>query len=295
MLFTGASSAPGARVLKRLLERADYSEIWCGVNWRDVPLTHPKLRRFPLNLAAEISLEPITKPLDLVIHFAGLTHISNQTGYWEVNLQGTKNLAKQARARGCQRFFYVSTRCAAQGSGGYGESKLAAEEALKGMNWESLLIVRPAEIFGGNSREGLDKLMWMAARLHIAPLLWGHRKIQFAPIHIDDFVHCVCRLLSAEARGIETIELCGPEELSGPAVALRLARKYRAVPIPLWWPALALTLKALRLLGLPQVTPDQISRLVGPKTASVSSPECASLPMHRFPQNAISGINDRGS
>src|SRR6266849_5904372 len=128
VLFTGASSVPGERVLNQLLEQADYSEIWCGVNRRDVPVAHPKLRRLPLNLASDVSLEPIPKPLDLVIHFAAVTHAVDEAAYWEVNLQGTKRLAEQAQALGCRRFFYVSTRCAVGGSGAYGESKLAAEE-----------------------------------------------------------------------------------------------------------------------------------------------------------------------
>ena len=69
VLFTGASSPPGERVLSRLLDQADYSEIWCGVNRRDVAVT------------------------------------------------------------------------------------------------------QPAELYGGGSREGLDKFVWLAGRLHVVPLL----------------------------------------------------------------------------------------------------------------------------
>src|SRR5438876_3539596 len=170
VLFTGASSAPGERVLSLLLDQADYSEIWCGVNTRDVPVTHPKLRRIPLNLSSSVSLKSIPKPLDLVIHFAAVTHAVNEDAYWQANLQGTKRLAEQARAVGCRRFSYVSTRCAVAGNGAYGESKLAAEEALTKMTWDSLFILRPAELYGGDSREGLDQFVSLASRLHVVPL-----------------------------------------------------------------------------------------------------------------------------
>ncbi len=256
VLFTGASSTPGERVLRRILEDADFSEIWCGVNRRDVSVTHSKLRRLPLDLTSKVSLEPIPKPLDLVIHFAAVTHAVDEGTYWEVNLQGTKRLAD------------------------------AAEEALKEMTWDSLLLLRPAELYGGGSREGLDKFVWLAARLHVAPLLWGNQNIQFAPVHVDDFVECVLRLIAGEARGLKIVELCGPERLNGVSLALRLARKYKAAPLPVWWPAVTLILKALSVLGFHPATPDQISRLVGPKTASVSSEECRSSLMIRFPQNA---------
>src|SRR5947209_8676489 len=108
VLFTGASSVPGERVLRRILENADYSEIWCGVNRRDVSVTHPKLRRLPLNLASKVSLELIPPPLDLVIHFAAVTHALDEVLYWGVNLSGTIRLAEQARTLGCRRFFYLS-------------------------------------------------------------------------------------------------------------------------------------------------------------------------------------------
>ncbi len=287
VLFTGASSAPGERVLSRLLDQADYSEIWCGVNRRDVSVTHPKLRKFSLDLTGNISLEPIPKPLDLVIHFAAVTHAVDEGIYWQVNLQGTKRLAEPAQALGCRCFFYVSTRCAVAGNGAYGESKLAAEEALKEMTWDSLVILRPAEIYGGGSREGLDKFVSVAAGLHVVPLLWGNQNIQFAPVHLDDFVECVFRLIGSNTKGVRIVELCGPERLNGVTLALRLARKYIAVPLPVWWPAVTPILKALGVLRFHPATPDQVSRLVGPKTASISSEECRSSHMIRFPQNAM--------
>src|SRR2546429_5192920 len=164
VLFTGASSTPGKRVLRRILEDADFSEIWCGVNRRDISVTHSKLRRLPLDLTSKVSLEPMPKPLDLVIHFAAITHAVDEAAYWEVNLQGTKRLAEQAQALGCRRFFYVSTRCAVAGNGAYGESKLAAEEALKKMTWDSLLILQPVELYGGWGFGGLRKSVSVGGR-----------------------------------------------------------------------------------------------------------------------------------
>src|SRR5437867_4208733 len=125
VLFTGASSAPGERVLRRLLEHSDYSEIWCGVHKRDLAVAHPRLRKLALDLAAGVTLDKIPRPLDLVIHFAALTHTQEERAYWDINVNGTLRLISAARALGCRRLLYVSTRCATAGSGAYGESKLA--------------------------------------------------------------------------------------------------------------------------------------------------------------------------
>src|SRR5919106_2078954 len=113
----------------------------------------------------------------MVIHFAGVTHASDEQQYRKVNLEGTVRLAEAARANGCRRFVYISTRCATRGSGAYGESKLAAEQALQKLDWESLLIIRPAEIYGGGSNEGIDRMLATARKWRVVPALFGHRNL----------------------------------------------------------------------------------------------------------------------
>lgn len=289
VLFTGASSAPGERVLRRLLEHADYSEIWCGIHRREVAIKHPKLHKFDLDLASEVRLDQIPVPLDLVIHFAAVTHAQEESAYWNINLRGTQRLVEAARALGCRRFFYVSTRCATTESGAYGESKFAAEAELQKLDWESLVIVRPAEVYGAGTREGVDGFVRLASKLHVVPLLWGHKGIQFAPIHIDDLVEYMCALLMNHVSGVQIVDLCGPEKLNGVTLALRLAKRYKALPIPIWFAGLALMLKTFKMLGWSPVAPDQLLRLVGPKTAASSSVGfLAASDGIRFPERASS-------
>lgn len=288
VLFTGYTSPLGARVLEGLLNDDRCAEIWCGLHERDLAREHPKLRRLRLRLEGEVDLSAIPQPLDLVIHFAGVTHTRDERIYWEVNHLGTRRLAAGARARGCRRFVYVSTRCATQGSGAYGESKLAAELELQKLDWESLLILRPAEVYGAGGREGLDKFIELARRFHLVPLLFGDRGLQFSPLHGDDFVAMTCGLLALQRPGASVLELCGPESLSGVAVAGRIARCYRAAPVPLWWPALALALRLLGRLGLNPLAPDQMRRLTARKTASAPTPDPAlKRPTIRFMEKRI--------
>ena len=114
-------------------------------------------------------------------------------------------------------------------------------------------------------------MLRVASRFHLVPLLWGSRKVQFAPIHADDFVAFVCALLRQQRSGVHTLDICGPEPLSGIAVGWRIARYYRALPIPMWWPALRLLLQGFQSLGIGPIIPDQVKRLEGMKTATVSS------------------------
>jgi UDP-glucose 4-epimerase len=275
VLLTGAASPLGAGVLDCLLADERNAEVWCGVHRREVPTRHARLRTFPLSLDAEVSLEQIPAPLDRVVHFAGVTHAEDGRLYWDVNYRGTIQLAERARERGCRRFVYVSTRCATEACGAYGASKLAAEGELQRMDWESLLILRPSEIYGGGGREGVDKFITLAERFHLVPVLWGDAGLGFAPMRADDFIAAVCALLAEDRSGVSVLEMCGPENLGGAELAWRIARRYRALPLPLWWPALRAALAGLRRVGLKVVTPDQVSRLVGRKTATESSPDPA--------------------
>ena len=282
-LFTGGSSPLGMRVLQCVLDSEQYDEVWCSVHEQHVTIKHPKLRILRLSLEEPVDLREIPEPLNQVIHFAATTHSGNEQEYWQTNLRGTVKLMEAARARGCQRFFFVSTRCATEGSGAYAESKRAAELELQKVDWESLVILRPAEIYGLTGTEGVDRLLKLGKRFHVVPLLWGSRKVQFAPLHGDDFTAIACALLMEPRRGVHILDVCGPENLSGAEIASRIARGYGALPIPLWWPAFRLILRGLQVVGVYAVNPDQIRRLEGSKTAYASSnDDTLNRPMKRF-------------
>jgi nucleoside-diphosphate-sugar epimerase len=278
ILVTGASSPLAVGVMRQLLLQSDV-ELWAGRHRKDIPLTDPRLHVIDLDLASDLSLS--RPPFDMVIHFAGVTHASDEQLYWKVNLEGTRRLANAVHENGCRRFVYISTRCATHGSGAYGESKLAAEQELQNLAWKSLLIIRPAEIYGGGGKEGIDRMLAVARKWHVIPALFGDNNLQFAPMHVDDFTKLAAELIQQHAEGVRIETVCGPENLNGLELAQRIAKHYRAVPLPLWWPAISISLKALHKLGFAIVKPDQLTRLTGEKTRSASTRE----ELRRFPAN----------
>ena len=81
--------------------------------------------------------------------------------------------------------------------------------------------------------------------------------------------------------------MCGPEDLNGIVLAYRICKRYRAVPLPLWWPAVAVCLKALHKLGFAIVKPDQLTRLIGEKTGTAESGKTTRESVRRFPELTI--------
>lgn len=267
ILVTGASSPLAARVVNDLL-RTTGAEIWCAQHKRQVNISDPRVRIVDLDLESDVGLAPVDDVhLDQVVHFAGVTHSDNEDLYWKVNLEGTMRLAKLVSDNGCRRFVFISTRCATAGGGAYGESKLAAEMQLQQLDWTSLLVIRPAEVYGVDSTEGLDQMLRLARRWHVVPAFWGNSRIEFAPIHVDDFSASVAAAIKDHEKGFHIVEAAGPEKLSGISLAGRIMRRHFAVPVPIWWPAFSVAVKSLRHLGIKLGSPDQLNRLVSKKTA----------------------------
>lgn len=281
ILVTGASSPLAVGVLRQLLLNSDL-ELWCGRHRKDIPIDDPRLHVIDLDLESDLSPALSREHFDMVIHFAGVTHASDEQQYWKINLEGTVRLADATRANGCRRFVYISTRCATRGSGAYGESKLAAEQELQKLDWESLLIIRPAEVYGAGGNEGIDRMLVVARKWRIIPALFGHSNLLFAPMHVDDFTKLAAQLILQHRHGIRIETVCGPEDLTGMVLARRIGKRHRAVPLPLWWPAVAVGLKALHKLGFAIVKPDQLTRLTGPKTGTATTATTTSERLRRF-------------
>ena len=281
ILVTGASSPLAVGVLRCLLLNSG-AELWCGRHRKDIPIADPRVHVIDLDLESDVSGALSSAQFDMVVHFAGVTHASDEKQYWKVNHEGTVRLAEAVRANGCRRFVYISTRCATRGSGAYGESKLAAEQALQKLEWKSLLIIRPAEIYGSGSNEGIDRMLAVARKARIVPALFGHSNLSFAPLHVDDFSKLAAQLIQQHDNGVRIENVCGPEDLSGMELAKRIGKRYRAVPLPMWWPAVTVGLKALQKIGIAIVKPDQLTRLIGEKTGTART---ARNGVKRFPAN----------
>ena len=121
-----------------------------------------------------------------------------------------------------------------------------------------------------------------ARKWRIVPALFGHSNLRFAPMHVDDFSRLVAQLIQQHDAGVRIETICGPEDLNGMVLAARIGKRYRAVPLPLWWPTAAVLLKALHKLGFAIVKPDQLTRLVGEKTGTAARARTTRKGVRRF-------------
>jgi nucleoside-diphosphate-sugar epimerase len=283
IVVTGGSSPIGSELLRCLLADARVERVYCSVHRNPVPIVDPRVEFVPLDLETGAGLEQWSNCPDVVVHAAGVSRASKPGVYWSVNLDGTIKLAAWARQAGCGRFVFISSRVATEQSGDYGESKLAAEKALASFGWPTLTIIRPAEIYGGNASGGIELFIRLAKKWRVVPMLCGDSRIEVAPLHIADFVARTASIIldSGTSSSVCIVELCGPENLSGVELAMRLVRHYWAIPLPVWWPGAAVVLQILIGLGVQGIPSDQVRRITCQKTSH--APGVGNQSLRKFP------------
>jgi nucleoside-diphosphate-sugar epimerase len=264
LLITGSSSGVGKNLLSRLLLGSDFLEIWCGSR-KPLSNASEKLHPMFMDLRNPIDLTSITKPIDMTIHCAAETHSIKPESYSIVNFLGTQNLVNAVREKGCKNFIYISSGCVGNETGPYCDSKKAAENFLLSMEWESLLIIRPSDVYGGSGKEGIEGFIGIAKKFHFVPMLFGSSNILFRPIHVDDLIDAIVSLVLTPFKGMRIVEIFGPEVLTGVDIAFRIAQKYRAVPIPVSLNLVRLIGVLGKSIGMPFFPLDQITRLSGEK------------------------------
>jgi nucleoside-diphosphate-sugar epimerase len=204
--------------------------------------------------------------IDICIHAAAITHAFSTEEYFKINFFATQKLIDFCLLNKVNQFILVSSRTAGEHSGGYGFSKLKAEEYLKS-KYSNYLIFRPAEIFGGQKGEGIDQLLQDAKTKKIIPCPVGI-KHKLWPVSLDDTVALMYKY-TFESTNINYVKvLNGPDGFSMREIIRLVAKYHKNKPIVLPVPRQVLFIikKVLEIFKINiGIKPDQIDRLYAAK------------------------------
>ncbi len=267
ILVTGATSKLGQALIPELLKNSAIEKLYILSRTKRPSgifqlLNDSRLEHLQGDICKELFFLDHLKNLDLCIHMAAVTHSKDEQEYFEVNEMGTKKLADRLYSNGCKEFIFVSSHTAGLNAGAYAESKFLAEKYLFSMPWNQLLVLRPSEIVGAGSQEGLDKLENIARKFKIYPCLIGLREIVFSPTRIEEIVRFIAGTLNEDLQGNRVQIVRGPTVTSIQLIEY-FWKKYHAMPIPVFIPLLQIVSKVLSLAGVHLFAPDQIARLSG--------------------------------
>ncbi|PIQ96749.1 MAG: hypothetical protein COV67_07850, partial [Nitrospinae bacterium CG11_big_fil_rev_8_21_14_0_20_56_8] len=192
-----------------------------------------------------------------------------EADYFRVNGEGTRNLLRASREAGIRRFVFVSSRAAHVDGGGYSRSKLEAEECVRdsGLAWS---IIRVAEVYGEGFHEGVDRLVRWIRSLPVIPVP-GTGEYTLSPVYVDDVIEALVRVAEG-AMEKECAVIAGPEEMTFDELLDRLLRyldrRKPRIHLPLG--AVHLLARFSSLLGMNLLVPDQVPRLLCPKSSDIS-------------------------
>lgn len=157
---------------------------------------------------------------DVVFHVAGIAHVDPKPEmaplYYKVNRDLAIEVAKWAKEHGVKQFIYMSSGIVYRASKSlkgdvktmetipapndfYGDSKLQAENGLKGLGCDTfkICILRPPMIYGPGNKGNLPRLGWLATKTPVFPAWHNKRSMLF----IDNLAEFVKQIILREMSG----------------------------------------------------------------------------------------------
>ncbi|MEI7703837.1 MAG: NAD-dependent epimerase/dehydratase family protein [Deltaproteobacteria bacterium] len=277
-LVTGATGFIGTTLVERLVARGDEVRALVRDPGRAGELRKLGARLVKGDVGQAETLAGAVPDVDVVVHLAGLVKAVTRDELFAVNAEGTRSLAKAAARSGRTKFVLVSSLAAAGPStpgrprvesdrpapvSSYGQSKLAAEEALRSHVHElEAAVIRPPIVYGPRDKEFLPSLFRLAKMGIVAKS--GLADKRYSLIHVDDLVDLILgvaergsRLTDAGSAGIyfgsDGVEYTW-EALAHGAMAA-LGRRGAVVPVPefMTWLAAGASSAVARVTGRPAI------------------------------------------
>jgi nucleoside-diphosphate-sugar epimerase len=204
-LVTGANGFVGTNLVQALLAKG--YEVSCLVrktsnrqSIKDLPV------KFSYGECCDIdSLRNSCVYHDYLFHLAAKVKAKSRKEYFQVNLEGTKNVLEIANELKVKKFVFLSSQAAAGPSDSkrpkvenekenpisyYGKSKLAAEKHIIQNAKVPWTIIRPASLFGPWDRDFL--IYFKLAKRHIAPLAgFGEKYISL--LYVKDLADLIIK------------------------------------------------------------------------------------------------------
>ncbi len=231
--------------------------------------------------------------VEVVVHLAGRAHQMHESEadkslYFEINCEGTINLAERAARAGVKKFVFISSIKAMLSDANedplneefecrpvepYGMSKLQAEIELKRVAQNTgmkVVILRPPLIYGPGVKGNLASLILLLRRFPILPLggLTNRRSL----LGVRNLASAIEAVIVSEAADGKTFLVSDGEEISTSELVRRLAVVYNpsfinfALPAWLWEIAGRLPIlapKVARLTGSLPVDASLLTRETG--------------------------------
>jgi nucleoside-diphosphate-sugar epimerase len=217
--ITGASGFIGRMLAERL--RTDGEEV-VGVD----RVGDPQRGVVAGDVSRPGSWQRAAEGCDVVVHTAALVGMpSDVSGFWDVNVRGTRLALEAARDAGARRFVHLSSvvtfgfdfpdgvdeRWPVKPSGvAYIDTKIASEQVVlqaHAAGEAEVTVVRPGDVYGPGSRPWTVLPVELLERRRL--VLPARGRGIHSPVYVDDLVEGIVRAATADAVAGQVVTLSG--------------------------------------------------------------------------------------
>ena len=262
VLVTGGTGVIGTAAVTELVRQGNEVRLLSRKAEEEVRQWPAGVESWPASICDQTELKGCAEGCDIVLHIAGIMDESPpKLTYESVNVEGTRNLVREAERCRVGRFIYVSSLGAEDGSSPYHRSKRRAEEIVRGFagGW---IILRPGNVYGPGD-DVVSLLLTLTRTLPVVPVL-GNGDDKFQPIWIEDLVAAIRESVRRTDLHGRVLELAGEERTSINELLDKLGeitgRAPARIPIPGFIASVGITMASLLGAKVP-VTESQLTML----------------------------------
>jgi NADH dehydrogenase len=217
------------------------------------------------NIRNQASVARALDGAEACVNAVAVLYESGRQTFDALHIDGARTIAREAAARGIDRFVQISAIGADQaGASRFARSKAAGEAAVR-EEIPSAVILRPSVVFGPDDHF-FNRFAAMAAISPVLPLIGGGQTL-LQPVFVADVAEAVSQAIRDPSAGARVYELGGPEIYSFKMLMSllleQIGRRRILAPVPF---------PVARMLGLagdlmaaasmpPPITSDQVQSL----------------------------------
>ncbi|HKK28013.1 MAG TPA: NAD-dependent epimerase/dehydratase family protein [Gemmatimonadota bacterium] len=235
ILVTGGSGFVARHLVPRLLARGHRVRAACRGGAGAAGRTHHGLEWASADLTDRAAAEGLAEGCEVVVHLAG-GPLDDLAAARRVEIEGTRNLVREADRAGARRVVFVSALGAETCAGALLDVKREAEAAVRSGRAEHV-ILRPSVVVGPD-----DHVVSALARaLRRGPVLvpaGRGREGVLQPAAVEDVAEALCQAVERADLADTVHRVAGPDALAPSevvrAVAARLSLVRRVIRLPRW-------------------------------------------------------------
>jgi nucleoside-diphosphate-sugar epimerase len=189
VLVTGGTGVVGRSTVSALLARGHVVRLLSRHADRDARSWSSSVTPVTGDVADAYSIAGAADGCEVVVHLVAIVDETPPDVTFErVNVDGTRNIVREAERAGVRRIVYVSSLGCERGASPYHQSKRAAEEIVRGFDGERV-ILRPGAVYGPGD-EHFSVLLKMVRTLPAVPLIGdGNQLVQ--PVWHEDAAQAI--------------------------------------------------------------------------------------------------------